>query len=111
MPLNWLSLMVPPDMLVRIQGANQALQGGMMIIAAPIGALLTTMLPMPGVMLVDVATAAFAIVPLLILTLPNPSRGPSEASGWRALTRDLLEGVRDLKRRHGHALLVALAAA
>jgi MFS transporter, DHA3 family, macrolide efflux protein len=105
------SLMVPPDMLVRIQGANQALQGGMMIIAAPIGALLATMLPMPGVMLVDVATAAFAIVPLLVLTLPNPSRGPSEGSGWRALTRDLLEGVRDLRRRHGHAALVAIAAA
>jgi len=105
------SLMVPPEKLVRIQGANQALQGGMMIISAPIGAILATMLPMPGVMLVDVATAAFAIVPLLILTLPNPSRGPSDASGWRALTRDLLEGVADLRRRHGHAALVAIAAA
>jgi MFS transporter, DHA3 family, macrolide efflux protein len=105
------SLMLPSDMLVRIQGANQALQGGMMIIAAPIGALLLTLLPMPGVMLVDVATAAFAIVPLLILTLPNPSREPSEASGWRALMRDLREGVRDLRRRHGHAALVAIAAA
>jgi MFS transporter, DHA3 family, macrolide efflux protein len=66
---------------------------------------------MPGVMLVDVATAAFAIVPLLILTLPNPPRGPSEASGWRALRGDLLEAVRDLRRRHGHAALVAIAAA
>ena len=43
------SLMVPPEQLARVAGLNQMLQGGMIIIAPPIGALLLGVLPTPGV--------------------------------------------------------------
>jgi len=46
------TLMVPEEHLTRIQGMNQALLGGMNIVAAPVGALLWAVLPIAGVMLV-----------------------------------------------------------
>jgi hypothetical protein len=41
--------MVPPEQLARVAGLDQTLQGGMIIFAPPIGALLLGVLPMPGV--------------------------------------------------------------
>ena len=52
------SLMVPQRHLVRVQGLNQSLHGGQLVLSAPLGALLLGALPMAGIMAVDVATAA-----------------------------------------------------
>ena len=59
------SLMVPVEHLTRIQGINQMLTGGLNVVSAPLGAFLLDVLPLQGILAIDVATALLAIVPLL----------------------------------------------
>ncbi len=73
------SLMAPESQLTRIQGLNQALQGGLSIVAAPLGALLLGLMPMQGILAIDVVTAVFAIVPLFFVHVPQPKQAAEEA--------------------------------
>ncbi len=66
------SLMVPSEHLARIAGLNQALRGSMNIVAPPMGALLMTLIPMYGILGIDVVTALVAILPLLFVVIPQP---------------------------------------
>src|SRR4030043_174967 len=66
------SLMVPKEHLARIQGLNQMLQGGMRIDSAPLGALLLVLLPMQGILAIDVFTAMLAVIPLFFFQVPQP---------------------------------------
>lgn len=66
------TLMVPPQHLTRVAGFNQMLQGGLNIVSAPLGALLVSYLRMEQIMLIDVVTALFAIVPLFFIVVPQP---------------------------------------
>lgn len=68
------SLLVPKEHLTRVQGLNTMLQGGMTIASAPLGALLLKLLPMQGILAIDVITATLAIIPLLIFSVPQPER-------------------------------------
>lgn len=68
------SLMVPKEHLSRIQGLNQMLNGGLNIISAPLGALLLELLPMQGILGIDVFTALLAITPLFFVAIPQPAR-------------------------------------
>lgn len=81
-----ISLMVPKQHLSRVQGLNQMLQGMMNIGAAPLGALLLGLLPMQGVLAVDVVTALLAIVPLVLVKIPQPERSLENAAGAPAST-------------------------
>jgi DHA3 family macrolide efflux protein-like MFS transporter len=65
-------LMVPEKHLTRVQGMNQTMQGALNIVSAPVGALLLAVLPVQGVLAIDVITAVFAIVPLLFIHVPQP---------------------------------------
>ncbi len=60
------SLMVPKEHLTRIQGINQMLNGGLNIVAAPLGALMLELLPMQAILGLDVVTAVLAILPLFL---------------------------------------------
>ena len=66
------SLMVPDKQLTRVQGINQSLYAGLNIISAPLGALLLEALAVEGVLLIDVGTALFAILPLFFIVIPQP---------------------------------------
>lgn len=66
------SLMVPNSQLTRVQGMNQTLANGLNIISAPLGALLLELLSVGGVLLIDVFTALFAVLPLLFIAIPQP---------------------------------------
>jgi len=68
------SLMVPVEQLTRVQGLNQLLNGGLNVVAAPLGALLLGMLPMQSILSIDVITALFAILPLAFIHVPQPER-------------------------------------
>lgn len=68
------SLMVPVEHLTRVQGINQMLNGGLNVVSAPLGALLLSMIPIQSILLIDVVTALFAIVPLFFIPIPQPSR-------------------------------------
>jgi len=93
------SLMVPQKHLTRISGANQTLQGAINIIAPPTGALLLEVLPMQGVLGIDIATALLAISPLIFISIPQPVREGAKADENGELKpisfmQDVREGLR-----------------
>jgi len=90
------SLMVPVEHLTRIQGVNQMLNGGLNVIAAPLGALLIGILPMQGVLAIDAVSALFAIVPLLFTRIPQPDRhtGIAEDDGQETVWQGVKSGLR-----------------
>jgi DHA3 family macrolide efflux protein-like MFS transporter len=107
------TLMIPEKHLTRVQGLNQSVQGLLNVVGAPLGALLLAVLPMTGVMMVDVGTALLAIVPLLFIRVPRPSRSVvdgDEESAPRSVWADAVEGFRYLARRRGLATLIAMSA-
>ncbi len=66
------SLMVPEAQLARVSGFNQMLQGGMNIVAPPVGALLLIALPLQSVLAIDFITALLGVAPLLFVFIPQP---------------------------------------
>lgn len=89
------SLMVPEKHLSRVAGANQALQGLLSIAAPPLGALLLMVLPMFAVLLIDIVTAAFAVLPLFFIAIPQPTRSDAATAVTpRQVLRDVREGLR-----------------
>lgn len=86
------SLMVPKKHLSRIAGANQTLHGVMNIIAPAIGAFLIAALPIQSILLIDVGTAALAVIPLLFFAIPQPLRNGAKAAKKTTPWQDLAEG-------------------
>jgi len=105
------SLMVPDEELTRVQGLNQMLQGGLNIVAAPLGALLLGYLPMQGIMLIDVVTAAFAILPLLAISIPEVAQHEEKSSSERSTTfwDDFRSGLKYVRGWPGLMILMLLA--
>ena len=95
------SLMVPKKHLSRVAGANQTLNGLMNIIAPALGAFLIQIMPTQGILMIDVSTAAIAVIPLLFFSIPQPVRNGATKAGESAgspavktsVWQDLLEGV------------------
>lgn len=67
-------LLVPREQLARVQGFNQALYGMLNIISAPLGAFLISILPMQGILSIDVSTALIAVVIVFFISIPQPER-------------------------------------
>ncbi len=103
------SLMVPEEHLTRIQGMNQMLNGGMNVFAAPLGALLLEWIDVTGVIVVDVTTALFAILPLLFIAIPNPQRQQPAAGGVASFWQELVAGLRYVRARQAMVILLGLA--
>jgi len=106
------SLMVPKEHLTRIQGVNQMLNGGLNIVAAPLGALLLELLPMQGILAIDVVTALLAITPLFFFVVPQPERieqgqlqGEEKPSVWQ----DFLSGLRYMLSWPGLLIIAMMA--
>jgi DHA3 family macrolide efflux protein-like MFS transporter len=77
-------LLVPKEHLARVQGFNQALHGGLNIISAPLGAYLLSVLPMQGILAVDISTALLAIGILAFIQIPQPERvSQTPATFWQ----------------------------
>ena len=102
------SLMVPEEHYVRVQGLNQALQSGSPLLAAPLGALLVSWLPMSSIMMIDVGTALIAVIPLLFVKVPQP-QNTSENSEQTSVLADVAEGIRYL-RQHSEQMYLVLGA-
>jgi DHA3 family macrolide efflux protein-like MFS transporter len=106
------SLMVPKQHLARLAGLNQTLQGILSIFAPPLGALLIGLLPMQGVLAIDISTAVLAVIPLLFLSIPYPPRQMAQANGTANKTsywHDLREGFTYVVRWPGLLGLLLLA--
>lgn len=108
------SLMVPQEQLTRIQGLNQVLNGGLNIAAAPLAALLLAVLPIQGVLLVDILTAALAITTILLVAVPQPQRHVSAGEAQSTLGaywHDLRAGLRYVLGWPGLLLISGIAMA
>ncbi|MHA2423929.1 MAG: MFS transporter [Candidatus Thorarchaeota archaeon] len=101
------TMMVPRKHLGRIGGMNQALNGASNIVAPPVGAVLYVLLPMQSILLVDVTTAAFAILCLALIAIPQPKRkdDPKKTS----VLGDMKEGFVYLKNWRPGMILVIVA--
>lgn len=100
------SLMVPQRHLTRVAGLNQTMNGLLTIIGPPLGALLLSLIPLHGVMLVDVGTALFAVIPLCFIAIPQPPKVASEASVRPSVWRDVREGFSYLRGWRGAMALI-----
>jgi DHA3 family macrolide efflux protein-like MFS transporter len=106
------SLMVAKHHLARLAGLNQTLQGILSIFAPPLGALLVGLLPMQGVLAIDISTAVLAVIPLLFLSIPYPPRQMAQANGTANKTsywHDLREGFTYVVKWPGLLGLLLLA--
>ena len=90
------TLMVPDRHLTRIAGINQTMNGLLTIVGPPLGALLLALIPLHGVMLVDVGTALFAVGPLLFIAIPQPVRSQANGSKKASIWVDMRDGFRYL---------------
>jgi DHA3 family macrolide efflux protein-like MFS transporter len=105
------SLMVPKQHLTRVQGFNQMLQGGLSIVSAPLGALLIALMPMQGILLIDVVSALAAILPLFLIRIPEP-KPRLNGDGTEKPTSvwaDFREGLAYLRNWPGLLMLMLLA--
>lgn len=103
------SLMVPEKHLTRVQGMNQTLGGTLRIVAAPMGAVLLELIDVAGIILVDVSTALFAIIPLLFIAIPQPERTPSASRGLASVREELVAGLRYVRQRQALLLIIGTA--
>lgn len=85
------TLMVPKRHLSRVAGLNQALMGAASIAAPPLGALLLSVMPLQGVLAIDVVTALLAVLPLLFIFVPQPEQVPGKRP---TVLADMAEGLR-----------------
>ena len=98
-------LLVPKEQLARVQGFNQALHGGINILSAPLGALLLSILPMQGILGIDIGTALLAVGILLFIRIPQPERGSeTPATFWQ----DFKAGFRYIIAWRGLVILLGL---
>jgi DHA3 family macrolide efflux protein-like MFS transporter len=106
------SLMVPDKQLSRVAGLNQTLQGAMSIIAPPVGALLLSVMPMYGIILIDVLTALIAILPLFFISIPQPVKAVviQQVAGFRSVIKDMAAGFRYVIAWPGMLIILMLAA-
>lgn len=106
------SLMVPEKHLSRVAGMNQTVQGLMNVVAPPVGALLVSISPIFLVMLIDAFTALFAILPLLLIAVPQPKREETLGTAgevWQAtFLEDLRAGMRYVLNWRGLAIIMAM---
>lgn len=98
-------LLVPKDQLARIQGFNQALYGGLNIISAPLGAFLLAILPMQGILAIDVGTALLAVAIVFFSRIPQPERSAENSSTF---WQDFAAGFRYIIAWRGLVILLGL---
>ena len=106
------SMMVPKEHLARISGVNQALNGGLNIVGPALGAMLLKIADIHHIMLLDVATAAFAVTPLLFILVPQPQRtngNGTDTDSKPSMWAELREGLDYLLKWRGLMILTALA--
>lgn len=99
-------LIVPEKHLARAAGLNQMLQGVVTIAAPPAGAFLIGLLPMYGVLAVDIATAVVAVSCLFFIPIPQPEL-TTRTAGSSPL-QDMVDGFKYIFTSSGLLALTVL---
>ncbi|MEZ4770239.1 MAG: MFS transporter [Caldilineales bacterium] len=105
------TLMVPEQHLTRVAGMNQTLNGALNIVGPPLGALAMALMPLSGVMMVDVGTALLAVLPLLFVHIPQPQPAAAAQEGARrpSLWADVREALQYVRGWPGLLALIGAA--
>jgi DHA3 family macrolide efflux protein-like MFS transporter len=105
------TLLVPQKHLSRIAGLNQTIAGLANIGAPPLGALLLELLPMQGILAIDVITALIAIGPLVFIRIPQPERTEDSMAGGAvaSVLGGVREGLRFVWGWPGMTLIIVIA--
>jgi DHA3 family macrolide efflux protein-like MFS transporter len=104
-----LTLLVPPEHLARANGLGQAGQA-LGIIAPVIAAGLVASVGVSGVIAIDLATFAFAVVTLFIVRIPRPEVSAAGAAARGSLRREAAYGWEYLRQRPALMWLTVLFA-
>ena len=103
-------LLVPEEQLTRVNGLNQTLQGINSLAAPPIGALLLGLFQTQNVLLIDVGTAALAILPLFFIPIPQPERVEEPLQPEKpSLFNDIGVALRYIRSWPGLVAILAMA--
>ncbi|MEW5748391.1 MAG: MFS transporter [Candidatus Thermoplasmatota archaeon] len=102
------TLMVPEKHLARVGGLNQAVQGAVSIAAPALAAALLLILPMWGVLSLDVVTAAIAVAPLLFIRIPQPVKRTDGEGKPSSVLSDMRDGLRFLRGWRGAMTLILM---
>jgi DHA3 family macrolide efflux protein-like MFS transporter len=89
-----MTLIVPKQHYARAEGLNQMIDGGLGVLGPMLGALLLMLLPLHGIMMLDFATAAFAVLPLFLFAIPQPEPMTGESAEKRRFWTDFRAGLR-----------------
>ena len=103
------SLMVPKQHLSRVAGVNQALNGILNIIAPALGAFFIELMPIQGVLFIDVSTALLAVGPLLFFKIPQPIRNGTTGIIKTNVWQDVKEGWKYVTGWPGLMAIIFLA--
>lgn len=103
------TLLVPKQQYGRASGLSQMAQAIAQIVAPFLGALLLQWVQMRGILIIDLATFAFAVVTLLLVRIREPERAP-ETGARRSLWRESTVGWTYLRERPGLLALLILFA-
>ena len=104
------ALLVPSDQLTRVSGINQVLRSGVNIIAPPTAALLLDVLPIQGILAIDVSTALLGMLPLFFLSIPQPKREVGENGEHKtSVIQDMREGFAYIWSWPGLMAIIILA--
>jgi DHA3 family macrolide efflux protein-like MFS transporter len=105
------TLLVPRERYTNIAGLNQLLDSLLEISTPAVGAIFLALLGVGGVLLIDVATAVIAIVPLLFVQIPQPENHITHATNnpFTSLFKDMVEGFQYVVEWKGLLLAFSLA--
>jgi len=98
------TLMVPEEHLARIGGLNQALHGLASVLAPPLAAVLFILLPIHGILSIDILTALLAMLPLIFIRIPEPVM--HEEVKRASIIMELREGIRFMRSWSGLMALI-----
>lgn len=104
------SLMVPKQHLARIQGINQTIAAALGIFAAPLGAILLAVLPMQGILSIDMVTAVIAVTPLFFIKIPQPKVKLDKHGRKSTYWQDFRAGFRYVFAWPGMLVLICMSA-
>lgn len=106
-----ISLMVPKEHLTRLGGINQAVNGLTETFSPALGALLLELLPIQGVLAVDIVTAAIAILLMIFLVkVPQPATiDTTQKVTPRSLLTDVKFGFKYILTWPGLLILILIA--
>jgi MFS family permease len=104
------TMLVPKRHLARVSGLTRTLSSGTGILAPALAGLLFVLIGLKGIATVDLASWAFAVVPLFLVRIPSPARTP-DVTRTLGLAAEIREGWKYLKSLRGLLYLLLMYSA